>query len=82
MINKLQQFMADVIDISERSAPIVTVADGHPHSLAWIGAAMKTLTFPLGVTNFGQSGTPPELYKEYGIDSETIMSACFSSLGM
>jgi pyruvate dehydrogenase E1 component len=77
-----EQFMAEVIDISERSAPIVTVVDGHPHSLAWIGAAMKTLTFPLGVTSFGQSGTPPELYKEYGIDSETIMSACFSSLGM
>ena len=77
-----QPFMADVIYIAERSAPIVTVVDGHPHSLAWIGAAMKTATFPLGVTRYGQSGTPSELYAEYGIDVSSIMSACFAALGI
>ena len=75
-------FMADVISIAERSAPIVTVADGHPHSLAWIGAALKTATFPLGVTRYGQSGSPPELYREYEIDAESIMAACFGALGI
>ena len=75
-------FLADVISIAERSAPIVTVADGHPHSLAWIGAAMKTATFPLGVTRYGQSGSPPELYREYGIDATSIMAACFGALGI
>ena len=75
-------FLADVISIAERSAPIVTVADGHPHSLAWIGAAMKTATFPLGVTKYGQSGSPPELYREYEIDATSIMAACFGALGI
>ena len=74
--------MADVISIAERSAPIVTVADCHPHSLAWIGAALKTATFPLGVTRYGQSGSPPELYREYEIDAESIMAACFGALGI
>ena len=73
-------FMADVISVAERSAPIVTVADSHPHSLAWIGAAMKTATFPLGVTRYGQSGSPDELYREYEIDVSSIMSACFGAL--
>ena len=48
-------FMSDIFDVGERSAPIVTVVDGHPHTLAWLGAAMKTETFPLGVTEYGQS---------------------------
>ena len=77
-----QPFMADIFSIGERSAPIVTVVDGHPHSLAWIGAAMKTPTFPLGVTKFGQSGNPPDLYREYEIDAESIMAACFGALGI
>ncbi len=77
-----QPFMADLFSIGERSAPIVTVVDGHPHSLAWIGAAMKTSTFPLGVTRFGQSGNPPDLYREYEIDAESIMAACFGALGI
>jgi pyruvate dehydrogenase E1 component len=75
-------FMADIIPVAERSAPIVTVIDGHPHSLAWIGGAMKTATFPLGVSGYGQSGSPEELYREYEIDVSSIMAACFGALGM
>ena len=60
----------------------VTVIDGHPHSLAWLGAALKTTTFPLGVSEYGQSGDYMDLYKEYGIDSGSIAAACFGSLGM
>lgn len=74
--------MADLFTIGERSAPIVTVVDAHPHSLAWIGAAMRAPTFPLGVTRYGQSGNPAELYREYEIDAHSIMSACFGALGI
>ncbi len=74
-------FLEDVITLRERTAPVVTVADGHSHSLAWIGAAMKTATFPLGVNRFGQSGSPADLYREYEIDAESIMAACFGALG-
>ncbi|MBM3933385.1 MAG: pyruvate dehydrogenase [SAR202 cluster bacterium] len=75
-------FLADVIGVGERTAPIVTVCDGHPHQLAWLGAALKTETYPLGVTKFGQSGNPWDLYREYGIDADSIMAASFSALGM
>ena len=77
-----EPFLSEIIAVGERSAPIVTVMDGAPHALAWIGAAMKTTTLPLGVTEFGQSGTPEELYGEYEIDADSIMAACFGALNM
>ena len=73
-------FMGDVIPREDRRAPLVTVVDGHPHSLAWLGSALNTSTLPLGVIDFGQSGSRMELYREYGIDSDSIMAACFSAL--
>ena len=73
-------FLADVIPMDERGAPAVTVVDGHPHSLGWIGGALSTATFPLGVTRYGQSGNPAELYREYEIDADSIMAACFGAL--
>jgi pyruvate dehydrogenase E1 component len=72
--------MTDVVPPEDRAAPAVTVVDGHPHSLAWVGSALGTATFPLGVSEFGQSGTRPDLYREYGIDVESIMAACFGAL--
>ena len=76
----LSGFMADVIPIDDRGAPVVTVVDGHPHTLAWIGGALNTAILPLGVSAFGQSGSHSELYKEYGIDVDSIMAACFGAL--
>ena len=75
-------FLADLIPVGEGGAPIVTVADGHPHSLAWVGSALNTKTYPLGVTTFGQSGNPSELFREHEIDAASIMAACFGALGM
>lgn len=72
--------MTDSIPEDERSAPLVTVADGHPHSLAWIGSALKTAALPLGVTEFGQSGTRADLYREYKIDAESIVATCYGAL--
>ena len=73
-------FMSDVIAADERKAPIVTVVDGHSHSLAWVGSALNTRSLPLGVTSFGQSGSRSELYREYEIDAASIMAACFAAL--
>ena len=75
-------FLTDLIPIGEGGAPIVTVADSHPHSLAWVGSALNTKTFPLGVTKYGQSGNPSELYREHEIDAASIIAACYGALGM
>jgi pyruvate dehydrogenase E1 component len=61
-------------------APVVTVLDGHPLALAWVGSMLGVHSLPLGVTQYGQSGTPAELYREFGIDSDAIATACFAAL--
>jgi len=75
-------FLDGVLSPEERHVPIVTVIDGHPQTLAWLGAALAAPTFPLGVTRYGQSGTPEDLYREYEIDSTSVMAASFDALGM
>jgi len=52
---------------------IVTVIDGHPATLAWLGAVQGHQTIPLGVEHFGQTGTIGDLYHHYGIDAAAIV---------
>ncbi|KAB2855054.1 MAG: transketolase, partial [Bauldia sp.] len=52
---------------------IVTVIDGHPATLAWLGAVHGHRTRSLGVEHFGQTGTIADLYRHYGIDAQGIM---------
>jgi pyruvate dehydrogenase E1 component len=54
---------------------IVTVLDGHPATLAWLGAVNGHRVRPLGVEHFGQTGSIPELYRHYGIDANAIVAA-------
>ena len=72
--------LEELIPATEHQVPVVTVVDGHPHSMAWIGAALNAPTTPLGVTGFGQSGTVAELYQEYKIDAANIQTACLQAL--
>lgn len=65
----------------ERRAPILTVCDGHPHTLAFLGAVNGAPTTSLGVTDFGQSGDIDSLYRHFGIDTETIVGAAIDLIG-
>jgi pyruvate dehydrogenase E1 component len=59
----------------DRAAPIVTVMDGHPHTLAFLGAIRAVPIASLGVSDFGQSGDVQDLYEYFGIDVDTIVGA-------
>jgi len=52
---------------------LVTVIDGHPATLAWLGGVSGHRTIPLGVEHFGQTGTIAELYDHFGISAERIV---------
>jgi pyruvate dehydrogenase E1 component len=54
---------------------IVTVLDGHPATLAWLGAVGGHRTRSLGIEHFGQTGSIKELYRHYGIDAQGIVAA-------
>jgi pyruvate dehydrogenase E1 component len=61
-------------------AALVTVLDGHPAAHAWLGAVRGQRVVPLGVDHFGQSGDIPDLYREYGLDTDSILDACAQAL--
>ena len=54
---------------------IVSVLDGHPAALAWLGAVQGHRVRPLGVEHFGQTGSIAELYRHYGIDTHAVIAA-------
>jgi pyruvate dehydrogenase E1 component len=54
---------------------IVTVLDGHPATLAWLGSVYGHRMEALGVDRFGQTGTIDDLYAAYGIDTNAIIAA-------
>ena len=57
---------------------LVTVVDGHPATLGWLGAVCGHRTRALGVERFGQTGTLADLYRHYGIDAQGIARAAQS----
>jgi pyruvate dehydrogenase E1 component len=58
-----------------RHCGIVSVIDGHPVTLGWLGAVAGHRVRPLGVEHFGQTGSIAELYRHYGIDTNAIIAA-------
>ena len=58
-----------------RNCALVTVLDGHPATLAWLGAVAGHRVRSLGVEQFGQTGSIAELYRHYGIDTNAIIAA-------
>ena len=67
----IERLLADV----PRHCGIVSVLDGHPATLAWLGAVGGHRVRPLGVEHFGQTGSIAELYRHYGIDTNAILAA-------
>jgi pyruvate dehydrogenase E1 component len=57
---------------------LVTVLDGHPATLGWLGAVSGHRTRALGVEHFGQTGTIADLYRHYGLDAQSIVAAAQS----
>jgi len=58
-----------------RDCGIVTVIDGHPAALGWLGSVRGHKVEALGVEHFGQTGTIDDLYRHHGIDANAIIDA-------
>jgi pyruvate dehydrogenase E1 component len=64
-----------------RDCGIVTVIDGHPATLGWLGSVRGHRAEALGVERFGQTGTIDDLYRFNGIDANAIIDAAESLAG-
>ncbi len=60
--------------------PIVTLLDGHPHTLAFLAGVAGAPIACLGVQRFGQSGDIGELYEHHQIDAESVVGAVLDLL--
>jgi pyruvate dehydrogenase E1 component len=60
--------------------PIVSLLDGHPHTLSFLAAIHGVPMTCLGVQRFGQSGDIGELYEHHQIDAESVIGAALDLL--
>ena len=58
-----------------RDCGLVTVIDGHPLTLGWLGGVYGHRLKALGVEHFGQTGTIEDLYRHHGLDANAIVNA-------
>jgi pyruvate dehydrogenase E1 component len=64
---------------ASRAAPLVTVLDGHPHTLAFLASVNQVPCVTLGVTSFGQSGDLDDVYRYHGIGTDAIVRAALDA---
>ena len=77
---RLPSHIHQLVPAAERKRPIVSVHDAASHSLAWIGSALGTPQYPLGVDHFGESGTIADLHDITGISARNIVNAALIAI--
>ena len=68
-------WILDSVFAAERARPMVTVLDGHPHTLAFLAGIRRVPATHLGVTSFGQSGDLDSVYRYHGLDVDSVAAA-------
>ena len=66
---------AELLAALSPTAGLVTVVDGSPGTLSWLGGVLGQRVSPLGVDRFGQTGDLDDLYREYRLDAAAIVDA-------
>lgn len=74
-LSESPSWILDQVFPADRAAPMVTVLDGHPHTLAFLTGINNVAGAALGVSRFGQVGSLDDVYRYHGIDTDTIVSA-------
>jgi pyruvate dehydrogenase E1 component len=70
-----ETWVLDQVFPADRAGPMVTVLDGHPHTLSFLATVNRVKHSALGVTGFGQSGALDDVYRLHGIDADSITAA-------
>jgi pyruvate dehydrogenase E1 component len=72
-------WVLDQVFPATRARPLVTVLDGHPHTLTFLAAIHGVPVVNLGVDRFGQSGDLADTYRYHGLDVDSIVSAALDA---
>ncbi len=68
-------WILDQVFSARRARPLITVQDGHPHTLSFLATINRVASVALGVTQFGQSGSIEDVFRYHGIDTDSIIRA-------
>ncbi|HHX47790.1 MAG TPA: pyruvate dehydrogenase, partial [Brevibacterium sp.] len=79
--SSVRSAIADELLPAAHPAPLVTVLDGHPHTLSFLSGVRGDRVRNLGVTAFGQASSVREAYEIHGIDTESIVRAGLDLVG-
>ena len=74
-LSEAPNWILNVVFPADRAAPMVTVLDGHPHTLTFLAGINRVSAAHLGVSKFGQSGDLDSVYRYHRIDTESIITA-------
>src|SRR5215218_11154242 len=70
-----ESWILDAAFPARRAAPLVTLLDGHPHTLAFLAGVHGMRAAHLGVTRFGQSGDLESVHRHHGLDADSVVAA-------
>jgi pyruvate dehydrogenase E1 component len=73
--DRAESWILDHVFPADRATPLVTVLDGHPHTLSFLATINQVPASALGVTRFGQSGSIEDVYRHHGLDADSIVRA-------
>lgn len=73
--------IADELFPAAHPAPLVTVLDGHPHTLAFLAGVRGDRARNLGVSDFGQGSSVSDAYEIHGIDAASITDNALGLVG-
>ena len=73
--------IADELFPAAHPAPLVTVLDGHPHTLAFLAGVRGDRIRNLGVSDFGQASSVSQAHAIHGIDAASIVGHALDLVG-
>jgi pyruvate dehydrogenase E1 component len=72
---RLRSHIENLLAPLHPGAGLVTLIDGSPSALSWLGSVRGMRLRALGVERFGQTGDLPDLYRTYRLDADAIIDA-------
>ncbi|MEL6258312.1 MAG: transketolase, partial [Pseudomonadota bacterium] len=70
-----QSHVQSLLGALKPGAGLITLIDGAPQTLSWLGSVDGRPVSPLGVERFGQTGDLQDLYAEYRLDPDAVLDA-------
>ncbi len=72
--------VGDLLSVTAPGSGLVTLVDGAPSTLSWLGSVRGQRVEALGVETFGQTGDLPDLYATLRLDADAVLDACAALL--